>query len=161
MQLQQYVRVVGGLGLSKPIGKAQLKSRVLGPAQRMVIRRMASAIIHPPRDPNTLSNYNNFVTTHTVANFDIDFKQKRLAGFVKLDLKSVTHAQTKQILLDTSFLNVSDVKVHGKSSKWALLSRFEPYGSALEIRLDEGVEVDKIIEVDVRWHMNMTISNSR
>lgn len=96
-----------------------------------------------------------------MANFDIDFKQKRLAGFVKLDLKSITHAQTKQILLDTSFLTVSDVKVYGKSSKWALLSRFEPYGSALEIRLDEGVELDKVIEVDVRWHMNMTISNNR
>ena len=113
---------------------------------------MASTI-HPPRDPNTLSNYNYFVTTHTEANFDIDFKQKRLAGSVKLNLRSITQAETKQILLDTSFLIVSDVEVHGQSSQWHLLSRLEPYGSALEISLNEGVSLDKIIEVDVRWHM--------
>lgn len=126
----------------------------------MVIRKMASTV-HPARDPNTLSNYNNFITTHTEANLDIDFKQRCLTGFVKLNLKSVTQAETKQIVLDTSFLTVSDVKIHGKSSKWELLSRFEPYGSALEIRLEEAVELDNIIEVDVRWHMNMTIHGSR
>lgn len=112
-------------------------------------------------NPNTLSNYNHFVTTHTVANCDIDFKQQRLTGFVKLNLKSTTQAETEQILLDTSFLNVSDVKVHGKSPKWALLPKFEPYGSALEIRLGEGVGLDETIEIDVRWQINTTMSSSR
>ena len=114
----------------------------------MVIRRMASTI-HPPRDPNTLSNYNNFVTTHTTVNFDLDFKQKCLKGVVQLKLKSITQAETQQILLDTSYLHVADVEVRGRNINWALLSRFEPYGSALEIRLGEGVGMDQIVEVDV------------
>ncbi|KAI4134643.1 MAG: hypothetical protein LQ347_001341 [Umbilicaria vellea] len=103
----------------------------------------------PQRDPNTLSNYNYFVTTHTEANFDIDFEQKRLAGSVKLTLRSTTQAETRLILFDTSFLIVSDVEVHGQSSQWHLLSRLEPYGSALEIRLDEGVNLNKVFRVDI------------
>lgn len=154
MQLSHHCRTLAATALPKLIDKVIPDSRAWGPPQGMVLRRMAS-ITHPPRDPNTLSNYNNFVTTHTEANFDIDFKQKCLVGSVKLNLKSITPAETEQILLDTSFLNVSDVKVHGKTSDWHLLSRSEPYGSALEIRLDEAVELNKMIEVDVRGHMKV------
>jgi hypothetical protein len=38
--------------------------------------------IRTPRDPNTLSNYHNFVTRHTQADFDIDFEKKVLSGRV-------------------------------------------------------------------------------
>ena len=150
MQLLHQFKVVAETGLPRLFNKVQIKIIGWGPTQSMVMRRLASTV-HPPRDPNTLSNYNNFITTHTEANLDIDFEQRCLAGFVKLNLRSVTQAETKQILLDTSFLDVSDVKVHGKRSKWELLSRVEPYGSALEIRLDEAVELDKSIEVNVQY----------
>ena len=111
--------------------------------------RMASTI-HAPRDPNTLSNYNNFLTTHTIANFAIDFKQEKLKGNVILNLKSITDAESKEILLDTSHLDVQDVKVDGQTPKWELLPRFEPYGSALKIELEEGIRKLKSVEVDVR-----------
>jgi leukotriene-A4 hydrolase len=111
--------------------------------------RMAS-IIHTPRDPNTLSNYNNFLTTHTIANFAIDFEQKSLIGNVILNLKSVTDAETKEILLDTSHLDVHGVKVDGEGSKWNLLSRFEPYGSVLKVELEKGVQNAKSVDIDVR-----------
>lgn len=57
--------------------------------------------INTPRDPNTLSNYNNFVTTHTTANLEINFKSKILTGNVLLKLKSMTNAETDTIILDT------------------------------------------------------------
>lgn len=116
--------------------------------QGMVTRRMET-IIHTPRDPNTLSNYNNFLTTHTTANFNIDFKQRRLAGNVVLDLKSITNAETKEILLDTSNLDIKNVKVEGTSPKWDLSSRLEPYGNALSIKLEKGIENGKTVQVDV------------
>ena len=115
----------------------------------MVTRRM-NTIINTPRDPNTLSNYNNFLTTHTTAYFDVDFQQKRLVGNVVLDLKSITNAETHEIVLDTSYLDIKDVKIEGASSRWNLLSRLEPYGTALSIKLDSGIEHGKSIRVDVR-----------
>ena len=102
-----------------------------------------------PRDPNTLSNYNNFVTTHTIANLGIDFERRCISGNVTLKLKSITDAATKEMLLDTSFLNVKDVIVNGRASKWELLSRFWPYGSALKISLEEGVDDGKSVGVDI------------
>lgn len=114
-------------------------------------------IIHTPRDPNTLSNYNNFLTTHTTANFDIDFEQKRLAGNVVLELKSITNAEAKEILLDTRNLDIKNVKVEGSSPKWDLLSRLEPYGNALSIKLDKGVENGKTVQVDVSWSLDRLV----
>jgi leukotriene-A4 hydrolase len=57
--------------------------------------------INSPRDPNTLSNYNNFLTSHVVANFDIDFKKRTLEGSVQLSLKSITEAESDEIILDS------------------------------------------------------------
>ena len=108
-----------------------------------------ASIVNPPRDPNTLSNYNNFVTTRTIANLGIDFERRCISGNVTLKLKSITDAATKEILLDTSFLNVKEVVVSGRASKWELLSRFEPYGSALKISLEEGVDDGKSVGVNI------------
>jgi leukotriene-A4 hydrolase len=71
----------------------------------MVTRPLADGItVNTPRDPNTLSNYNNFITTHTTANFTIDFDGKKLAGNVVLKLKSITNAESNQIILDTRYV---------------------------------------------------------
>ena len=112
------------------------------------IRKMAS-IVNPPRDPNTLSNYNNFLTTHTTVNFKIDFEKNIVGGKVVLSLQSITNAAAKEILLDTSFLNVKDVVLDGKIPKWDLLPRFEPYGSALRISLEDGVQNGKSVQVEM------------
>jgi leukotriene-A4 hydrolase len=53
------------------------------------------------RDPNTLSNYGNFVTTHIVANLNINFTDKSLSGDVELSLRPLDNAETDTILLDT------------------------------------------------------------
>ena len=103
-----------------------------------------------PRDPNTLSNYTAWRSRHITANFEIDFSNKRLAGNVIHQLLSKTQAETREIVLDTSFLDISQVKVDGQAARWELLPRFEPYGSALKIELEKGVEEGATVEVDVR-----------
>lgn len=64
-------------------------------------------------------------------------------------LKSMTNAESQEIILDSSYLDITDVKVDGQQSKWELLPRVEPYGSALKIQLGSGVELEKTVEVDV------------
>ena len=106
--------------------------------------------ISTPRDPNTLSNYHNFVTRHTAANFEIDFEKKILKGGVVLTLESLTDKESKEIVLDTSFLSVSDIKVDGKKVDWSIGDRIEPYGSPLNVKLGDGVEKGKDIVVDIK-----------
>ena len=122
---------------------------VLSSIRSPSLYRMASTI-HTARDPNTLSNYNNFLTTHTIVNFNIDFEKKQLTGDVLLKLKSITDGESQEILLDTSHLDVANVKVDGAASRWKLLPRFEPYGSTLKIELDAGIENEKSVNVAVR-----------
>lgn len=63
----------------------------------------ANVSINSPRDPNTLSNYNNWKTTHTSVDFRINFERKTLSGEVKLNLQSITDAETREIVLDTRY----------------------------------------------------------
>lgn len=104
------------------------------------LSRMASTVkINTPRDPNTLSNYNNFRTTGTAVDIEILFSSQILKGKVSHKLQSMTDAATKEILLDSSHVLVKSVEVEGKKHQFELLPRLEPYGSALKILLDQGV----------------------
>ena len=113
-----------------------------------------------PRDPNTLSNYQNFVTTHTTANFEIDFDNQRLTGNVVLQLEPVPESKSNEIILDTSHLDIKDVKLGNASPKWSLLPRTEPYGSALKIELSESDGNLQVFEVDVSMHLKCFSINS-
>jgi leukotriene-A4 hydrolase len=57
-----------------------------------------------PRDPNTLSNYHNFVTRHTSVDFDIDFDKRILSGAVELEFESLTDEHVAQIVLDSRYV---------------------------------------------------------
>lgn len=102
------------------------------------------------RDPNTLSNYSYFLTTHTVANFDIDFQNKNLSGNVFLSLKRLNKAEHLDIVLDTSYLDIERVQLDGSPAEYELQSRVEPYGSALRIKSGSGFDQEDV-ELDVRW----------
>lgn len=122
-------------------------------AASTLTHKMASTdtTINTPRDPNTLSNYNNFLTKHTTANFSIDFEKKRLSGNIILKLESISNSETKDILLDTSHLDIKDINIKGGNiSKWQLLPRFEPYGSALKISIEQEAEKGQVLEVDIQ-----------
>ncbi|GIZ43671.1 hypothetical protein CKM354_000688800 [Cercospora kikuchii] len=105
------------------------------PAPESVAKEAAKAI-HAPRDPNTLSNYNAWRTKHTTADFNVDFDNKRLTGTVHLTLEKL--ADEKQIILDTSYLDIQGVDVGGDQVQWKLTKdRIEPYGSPLTITLED------------------------
>ncbi|MCJ1473190.1 hypothetical protein MMC13_001841 [Lambiella insularis] len=106
------------------------------------------------RDPNTLSNYNDFRTVHTLADLNIDFSEKKLCGSVTLIL-NVIGEHTEEIVLDTSFLKVHSVRLADSSAEYVLSPRTEPYGSALKIqtrhikpRIKPGDNVN--VEIDVQ-----------
>jgi leukotriene-A4 hydrolase len=109
------------------------------------VRNMATN----PRDPNTVSNYNNWRSIHITANFDILFDQKKLVGNVVHQFKSITNAESREIILDTSHLDIGTVKVNGQPSKWELLPPLEPFGVPLKISLEQGVDLGGTVEVDV------------
>ncbi|KAJ5446094.1 hypothetical protein N7491_002176 [Penicillium cf. griseofulvum] len=114
---------------------------------RFTSRTMAT--INPPRDPNTVSNYNNWRSTHITANFDILFDQKKLVGNVVHQFKSITDGESQEIILDTSHLDIGAVKVDGQPSKWEFLPPLEPYGVPLKISLDKPVKLNGTLEVDI------------
>ncbi|OAL48063.1 leukotriene A-4 hydrolase [Pyrenochaeta sp. DS3sAY3a] len=109
-----------------------------------------NATITTPRDPNTLSNYHNYVTRHTSVDFDIDFEKKRLYGSVTLTFESLTDEKVKDIVLDSSFLDISVVEVDGKSVSFNVGSRIEPYGSPLTITLPSDVPKGKTIDIEIK-----------
>ncbi|KAI5814461.1 peptidase family M1-domain-containing protein [Pyronema omphalodes] len=85
----------------------------------------------PVTDPNTLSNYQDVVTQHTTVDVALDFDKSCVHGNVTLKLKVIKDID--EVVLDTSYLNISKVLVHDSEVQWKLVDRMEPYGSALKI----------------------------
>ncbi|KAK5953252.1 Leucyl aminopeptidase yscIV [Knufia fluminis] len=112
---------------------------------------MANLSIHTPRDPNTLSNYNNWKTTQTAVSLEILFDSQILRGTVSHTLKSLTNSETKEILLDTSHVQIDHVSINNKPHKFELLSPLEPYGSPLKIHLDAGIPNEQQIDVEIAF----------
>ena len=98
-------------------------------------------------DPNTLSNYEQFRLHHIVVNFNIDFSKSQLTGNVSLTFH-VRRGSSSTVVLDTSYLDILDVKYGGSSAEWELLPRVEPYGSALRVETGS-VEQGQVIVLDV------------
>lgn len=102
------------------------------------------------RDPNTFANYNEFTTKHTVANFSINFEKEKLVGNVVLTLKPLTNSKSKEVILDTSYLDIKQIRIFGREAEWDLLDRSEPFGSALKIKLETDIGESESVEIDVR-----------
>lgn len=119
------------------------------PAAMLNHNEPAGITVNMPRDPNTLSNYNNFRTTNTSVDFTVDFDKKILAGNVTLTVQSITDGESDEVILDTSFLDIKDVKLNGQSLTWKLGSRFEPYGSPLSIKLGQNPKKDAKLDLDI------------
>ncbi|KAF5873193.1 putative leukotriene a-4 hydrolase protein [Botrytis fragariae] len=117
----------------------------------VTVRTMASvSTINMPRDPNTLSNYNNWRTKHTIADLAIDFTKQRVHGTVTLQLESITDKESEEIILDTSFVDVQNVAVDGnKTGEWTLEKRTEPFGSPLSVKIPGGAAKGTIIALAI------------
>ena len=104
---------------------------------------------HARRDPCTLSNYDDFITTHTVVNFNIDFAEEQLRGSVVLHLKAIAGREADVIVLDSSYLNINDVYLDGAAAKWGQENRTEPYGSPVRIQAGS-IKPGKSVELKVQ-----------
>jgi len=102
----------------------------------------------PTKDPNTLSNHLEFSTAHTAISLTLSFSKSSLYGEVELTLKALANG-LKQVVLDTSFLDVRAVAVNGKGAKWNVGDRVEPYGSPLKVDLEKAVNSQDEVIVKV------------
>ncbi|CAK7234162.1 Leucyl aminopeptidase yscIV [Sporothrix curviconia] len=94
------------------------------------------------RDPSTASNYNVWRTQHTTASLKIDFDAQVLRGHVVLDLtrQPTTNAENaREIILDSSYLDVKAVAIDGKAAPFEVKPRAGPLGAPLHIALPDSV----------------------
>jgi len=119
------------------------------PQLPVVFTARAMATSSLPRDPNTLANYNHWLTKHTRAEFTINFKDQKLAGNVTLHLESTTANEAEEIVLDTSYLDINGVTIDGTPVTWEVQERSEPYGSPLSIKIPGGQPKGEIIKVNI------------
>lgn len=73
------------------------------PKAKLMRPAPADLSINPHRDPNTLSNYQTFLTKHTAVDLQVDFGRKLLHGNVTLTLESCTQAGSSELVLDTRY----------------------------------------------------------
>ncbi|KAJ3526281.1 hypothetical protein NM208_g11267 [Fusarium decemcellulare] len=101
------------------------------------------------RDPSTLSNYGAWRTRHTTASFKIDFEDKCLKGSVVLQLESQTDKESKEIILDSRFVDISTVRVNSAESKWELKDFSAPLGAPLHVSVPDGAAKGEVIDLAI------------
>jgi leukotriene-A4 hydrolase len=103
----------------------------------------------PVRDPNTLSNYAEWRTKHTTANLKVDFKQKCLRGSVVLELESQTDRTSKEIILDSSYLSLSSIRLNSVVPEWEVKERVGPNGSPVHISVPNGAAKGEMVKLEI------------
>lgn len=64
-----------------------------------------------------------------------------------LHLESLTNGRSREIILDSSFVEVRGITVDDEKVEWDLKDRFEPYGSPLIIKVPAGRSKGEMIRV--------------
>lgn len=113
------------------------------------LRRSFATVNMATRDPSTLSNYGAWRTRHTTATFKIDFEDQSLKGNVVLQLESQTDKESKEVILDTRYLDISSINVNSTESKWDLKPFSAPLGAPLHISIPDGVAKGELIDVSI------------
>ncbi|KAK1835449.1 peptidase family M1-domain-containing protein [Podospora conica] len=101
------------------------------------------------RDPNTLSNYGAWRTRHTTANLKVDFAAKCLRGSVILELESQTDKASKEIVLDSSYLSVSSIKLNSTPSKWEIKDRVDASGAPVHVAVPDGASKGEVVKLEI------------
>jgi leukotriene-A4 hydrolase len=68
---------------------------------------------------------------------------------VNLVLESLTE-ESKEVVLDSSFVDITDVTVDGNKVKWKVAERIEPYGSPLTITLESAVPTGQTLAISIK-----------
>lgn len=88
-------------------GGPKLPLSTMHRAPAAMVTKPVDVEVRTPRDPNTLSNYHNYVTRHTSVDFEIDFEKKRLVGSVVLKLESLVDEKV-DVVLDSRYVSSQD-----------------------------------------------------
>lgn len=106
------------------------------PEQAKVSEKNLSAPneIQAGKDYHSFSNPEEVKVTHLVLDLSVDFEQKILSGWVKLDYKKVMSSATN-LVLDTRDLSIKNVRANGKDLPYVLSSQDSFLGAALTIEL--------------------------
>ncbi|ORY81519.1 peptidase family M1-domain-containing protein [Protomyces lactucae-debilis] len=102
------------------------------------------------KDASSNANYNAFVTTHTSLRVTLDFAAKLLRGTCQHTLTCMD-ASAKEIILDSSFLNVTSVSLNDAPVKFKVAPRKEPLGSPLHISLPNSLEQGASCNVSIEY----------
>lgn len=121
----------------------------LAPRTSPHLRSFASATMAAKRDPSTLSNYAAWLTKHTTANLAIDFDTQSLKGRVDYDIVSRTAKESREIVLDTSYLSISSISVGGAPAKWELKDRHPALGAPLHIAVPDGAAEGDVVKLSI------------
>lgn len=114
-------------------------------AARQTLGRMAAATTV---DSTTLSNYGQIFTRHLDLSWTVDFAKKRIHGESTLLMQSRT--RVSEIVLDTSYLDVSKVMVNGAKAEFTLGERQGPLGTPLTIKCGQIAE-DTSVQVAIAY----------
>ncbi|KAG5715728.1 Leukotriene A-4 hydrolase [Termitomyces sp. T112] len=101
-------------------------------------------------DPTTQSNYLQIATEHLSINWTLDFDAQLISGSVTHHLLAKEDG-VKEVILDTSELNLSDVQINGISVSFDLKAKHEVMGSALHIALPSDLKAGQYIDVTIDY----------
>lgn len=100
-------------------------------------------------DASSNSNYVQWTTSHTTLTVLLDFQTKALHGTCSLVMESLESAS--EIVLDTSYLDISEVSIDGESAKYNLKPRKEPLGQALHVHLPSKSSSASTYKLDISY----------
>lgn len=98
----------------------------------------------PQVDPSTLSNYQHFDVKHTSLSMYVDWENKKVNGLVNYQLNCKD--TTTKVVLDSSFIDVHNVKINNEEARFFVGDRVEPLGSALTITSEN---IHEVIDLQV------------
>jgi hypothetical protein len=94
------------------------------------------------KDQATLSNYSDIRTTHIDLDWTIDWDQKVISGHATLKLSATKDLD--EIVLDSSYLNISRVEVGGEKVDYEHGERNGAMGEGLTIKLNKGLKSGQV-----------------
>lgn len=100
-------------------------------------------------DPNSYSNSNEIITTHTHINWTANFNDKCLTGYVlhsMVALRDVEH-----IVLDSNSLVIKHVSANNVDLKYEFAEYNQKYGSPLKIMLDKSLHQNQTINIRIDY----------
>ncbi|GMK59104.1 hypothetical protein CspeluHIS016_0701190 [Cutaneotrichosporon spelunceum] len=112
-----------------------------------------SPLYTPPsgadRDLATLSNYFEIRTTHIDLVWAIDWTAQTFGGSATLVLEAVS--DVSEVVLDTSYLDVTEVEVGGAKGNWKLDDRIDVMGQALRVQLPNALKKGETTKIKVTY----------